>query len=171
MHDAASASAGVTVRHAARAVLLDPSDRVLLLACRDPTRDDAERFWITPGGGLHEGEDHDAALRRELREEVGLRDADLLERGPWVWHRAITFRWLGRTLEQHEHFRLVRTARTAVDHAGRSADEHAALSEHRWLTPADIRRLDDKVAPTRIADLLDDLLQHGPPAHSLDVGV
>jgi len=161
----------VTVRHAARAVLLDPADRVLMLACIDPTRDDAERFWITPGGGLHDGEDHDAALQRELREELGLRDDDVTEHGPWVWRRVITFRWLGRTLEQHERYRVVRTRRTEIDHAGRSADERAALSEHRWLTPTEIRGLEDKVAPTRIASLLEQFIESGPPGEELDIGV
>ena len=152
MSDSATPNAPV-VRHAARAVLLDRSDRVLMLACVDPTREDAERFWITPGGGLKHGETHDTALRRELREELGVTEENLAEVGPWVWHRVITFRWLGRTLEQHERFRLLR-----VDRAER-------------FTPQQLRELADKVAPTRLPDLLDDLLRSGPPAESIDVGV
>ena len=159
------------VRHAARAVLLDRSDRVLMLACVDPTREDAERFWITPGGGLKHGETHDTALRRELREELGVTEENLAEVGPWVWHRVITFRWLGRTLEQHERFRLLRVDRAELDFAGRSEDERKALTDHRWFTPQQLRELADKVAPTRLPDLLDDLLRSGPPAESIDVGV
>lgn len=170
MLDSATPNAPV-VRHAARAVLLDGRDRVLMLACVDPTRDDAERFWITPGGGLHEGEMHDAGLRRELREELGLADDNLTDLGPWVWHRVITFRWLGRTLEQHERFRLLRVDRAELDFAGRSEDEHKALTDHRWFKTDELRELDDKIAPTRLPDLLDDLLTQGPPAESIDVGV
>lgn len=166
-----TASDGPVVRHAARAVLLDRRDRVLLLACVDPTREDAERFWITPGGGLKAGERHDAGLRRELREELGLTADDLAEVGPWLWHRVITFRWLGRTLEQHERFRLLRVDRAELDFAGRSADEHKALTDHRWFTIDELRVLDDKVAPTRLPELLEELLRSGPPAEPIDVGV
>ncbi|MFW6335618.1 MAG: NUDIX hydrolase [Phycisphaeraceae bacterium] len=162
---------GPVVRHAARALLLDGRDRVLMLACIDPTREDAERFWITPGGGLKQGETHDTALRRELREELGITAANLTEIGPWVWHRVITFRWLGRTLQQHERFRLLRVDRAELDFAGRSEDEHKALTDHHWFTTDELRDLEDKVAPTRLPDLLDDLLRYGPPAESIDVGV
>lgn len=166
-----AACSAPVVRRAARAVLLDPDDRALMLACLDPTREDAERFWITPGGGLHDGESHDAGLRRELREELGLTEGDLADVGPWVWRRTITFRWLGRTLEQHERFRVVRARHTHLDFAGRSADERRALTDHRWFTTDGLRALDDPVAPARLPDLLDDLLHHGPPSEVIDVGV
>lgn len=62
----------VNLRHSVRAVVLDEDDRVLL--CRHAVPGPAGRtvVWAAPGGGVEPGETRLAALRRELREEVGL---------------------------------------------------------------------------------------------------
>ncbi|MGH9942855.1 MAG: NUDIX hydrolase, partial [Pyrinomonadaceae bacterium] len=52
----------------AGAIVLDPQGRVLLLKHRYR----AGNGWGIPGGFLEKGEQPDEALRRELREEVGL---------------------------------------------------------------------------------------------------
>jgi 8-oxo-dGTP diphosphatase len=37
--------------------------------------------WNTPGGGIDEGEHHDAAVRRELREEICVEPSTVLYKG------------------------------------------------------------------------------------------
>ncbi|HEX7197698.1 MAG TPA: NUDIX domain-containing protein, partial [Candidatus Limnocylindria bacterium] len=68
------------LRDAARAVILNPAGEVLLVRFEFPERS----LWACPGGGVEEAESHAQALRRELREEVGL---DLERLGPCVWTR------------------------------------------------------------------------------------
>lgn len=160
--------AGYEVRHAARAVMLSPDNRVLLFRCLDPTKDNAREFWITPGGGLHEGETHQQAVRREVFEETGLTDFQL---GPCIWYRRHAFRWMDRRLNQHERFYLVTTDRTDIVHDHRMDDELMALLEHRWWTTAEMREADTRFAPRRMADLIDTLLADGPGDEPIDVGV
>jgi 8-oxo-dGTP pyrophosphatase MutT (NUDIX family) len=57
------------LRHAVRALLLDDEDRLVLFRRVKPGR---PLYWTTPGGGVDpEDPDPQAALRRELDEELG----------------------------------------------------------------------------------------------------
>ncbi len=63
-----------TVRRAARVLLLDGANRVLLVEFSYRGR----RWWCAPGGGLEDGESHEDAARREVAEDLARR---LLGRG------------------------------------------------------------------------------------------
>jgi predicted NUDIX family NTP pyrophosphohydrolase len=58
-------------REAARLLVRSRVGRVLLLRVEPSFRDP---FWVTPGGGLDDGETLEQAAMRELREEVGRED-------------------------------------------------------------------------------------------------
>ena len=59
-------------RRAARVVVLDPADRILLINARDPFGRDRRDWWEIPGGGIDRGEHtHDAVRRgREIRQSA-----------------------------------------------------------------------------------------------------
>jgi len=56
------------LRQAARALVIDDADRVLLVQFSA----NGHEWWAMPGGGIEDGEPELVALRRELEEEVGL---------------------------------------------------------------------------------------------------
>jgi len=92
-------------RTAARVLLLDDADRVLLLSGTDPQVD--SRWWITPGGGVETGEELADAALRELVEETGLRVADNRLIGP-IWHREAEFTFTGIDYVQTEYYFVAR---------------------------------------------------------------
>ena len=155
----------VEVRHAARAVVLDPDDRILLV--RWVNEDNGVDTWLTPGGGIEPGEDAETALRRELREEAGL---ESYEAGRTIWTRRHSFPWYGRTIDQRETFVLVRVP-TFEPRPDPFAVDAEGVEEVRWWTLAELEASAATFAPRNLAALLRDLLEGGPPAEPRDVGV
>jgi len=146
-------------RRAARVLLLDAEDRLLLFRGVDPAVPDVT-WWITPGGGLEPGEEvRDAALR-ELAEETGLTEIEL---GPLVAYDTVSFSFRGQRYEQDQWFLLARTHGTELDVSGSAGEEHAQLLTARWWTVAELRVTEETVYPIGLAELVERLLADGPP--------
>lgn len=149
---------GMLVRDAARVILLDADDRVLLVRGHDV--DQPERsWWFTIGGGIDAGETAAQAAARELAEECGilLAPEDLL--GP-VGSRTAEFDFYSRTVRQHETFFLHRLR----DHAPEAADsgwtetEHEMLDELRWWDLGELALVGIEVFPTRLVPIVRTLI-------------
>jgi len=153
------------LRRAARALVLDEADRILLV--RFSARD--REIWLTTGGGIEEGETDEEAVRRELLEEAGLEEFEL---GPLVWTRTVHAplgggRWDG----QSERFYLVRTP--SFEPLPRLTWEELraeGMTAVRWWTLAEVEAAETLFAPRRLPLLLRELLLHGPPPAPIDVG-
>jgi 8-oxo-dGTP pyrophosphatase MutT (NUDIX family) len=155
------------VRRAARALVLDPGDRILLVLFRSP--ETGEEWWATPGGGLEPGEAPEVGLRRELAEETGLDD---FQSGPIVWERRHSFRWAGQSVDQSETYVVVRVP--AFDPTPQLTPEELVqegVHDVRWWTLDELATSGANFAPRRIVHFLRELLEEGPPTSPIDVGV
>ncbi|MDQ6922368.1 MAG: NUDIX domain-containing protein [Candidatus Dormibacteraeota bacterium] len=153
-------------RPAARVVLLDPADRVLLL--RFGGEDGGAGWWATPGGGVQPGETSEQAALREVHEETGLERVPI---GPCIWVREHVFPWGQTTWRQQEHFYLARVEAFEPSRAGLDDNEQQLVREHRWWTLSELEGSHEEISPRRLATLLRSLLAEGPPPTPLDAGV
>ncbi len=145
--------------------MLDPDDRLLLVHWVND--DNGVDVWLTPGGGVDGGETPEETLRRELREEAGL---ESFVAGPVVWTRTHAFPWYGRTVEQRETFVVVRTP-AFYPRPDPAALEEEGVREVRWWAVDEVAASSETFAPRRLAALLRDLLEHGPPGEAIDAGL
>ncbi|MFF7764286.1 NUDIX hydrolase [Streptomyces griseorubiginosus] len=134
------------LREAARAILLDADDRVLLLGY-----DENGGFWATPGGSLEEGEDYSAAMLREVGEELGV-DEKAVEIGPQLAERSKDHLVGGQEVRQVEKYFLLRVSADDVDPSRATQTDN--IREHRWWTITELRATDETVYPVGLADLV-----------------
>ena len=143
-------------RPAARVVVMSPRDRVLLVRFELATGG----FWATPGGGVEGDETREAAARRELREETGIDDVELV--GP-IWDRTHHFPLHGFDGQNEQYF----LARTTDEVVNPQFTEQELLDEGvtalRWWALDEILSSEEIFAPRDLGARLTDLRMDGPP--------
>ena len=154
-------------RPGVRAVVLDEDDRILLF--RHPAADDPGR-WLCPGGAIEAGESEVDALRRELQEELHVEPRI----GPWLWRRRHVWAWNGVVYEGTERIALVRVVASSVHPDPSDSLFFGGVEqgfEYRWWTLDELESTADDFSPGRLPVFVRDLLENGPPAEPVDVGV
>jgi 8-oxo-dGTP pyrophosphatase MutT (NUDIX family) len=140
-------------RPAARVLLVNAEDRVLLFRGGDPARPQDPPYWFTVGGGLDPGETPVEGAVRETREETGLvrTAADLV--GP-VWHEVVEFPFDGVTYRQSQDFFVSRVEHWDVDTSAFNEVEVRSIDRYRWWSAEEIEAADEVCYPLGLADLL-----------------
>jgi len=166
-------------RQAARVLLIDSQDRVLLIRAVLPpeiqveatpgvTYDEHRVLWLTPGGGLDYGETHEQAALRELWEETGVNRVEL---GPCVWHRSHVFEWKNALWDQQERYFVVRVESPDVHMDFVNPEEMHVLTELRWWNVEEIAASDEVFVPNNMAEFLPPIISGDYPAKPIDAGV
>lgn len=147
-------------------VVLDPTDRILLINARDPMHRGGPGWWEIPGGGMDPRESTADTVRRELWEEAGIRDAQV---GPCVWTQSVRFTFAGLRFDQDEWVHLARCDGTASPPGGLEALEALAFGEQRWWAIDDLVEQRPRTIPYRMIEFLPALLDGPPPAEPIDI--
>ncbi|NCP15216.1 MAG: NUDIX domain-containing protein [Sphingomonadales bacterium] len=138
------------LRRAARVIVLDPLDRVLMFRFDVPGRDP---FWVTAGGECEPGESFEDAARRELLEETGI-TAD-----PGLQIARLTPQFVtveGEPVQADERFFRVRVAEAVIDTSRHTAAEQRLMTQHRWFTRAELADWHEAVFPETILAMIDE---------------
>jgi len=144
-------------RVAARVLLIDEAGRVLLFHGVDPA-DPTDQYWVTPGGGLHQGESAAQGAARELFEETGLR-VDPVELGDPVFRNVVEFSLDGRSYRQEQDFFLLRVRAWEVDTSNFDDVELRSLDRYRWWTIEELATTGEPIYPESLPSLLRTLVE------------
>lgn len=165
---------GLRLRRAARALLLTP-DAFVLLARYDFG---GRIVWALPGGGLDDDESVETGLRRELAEELGLTKFEL---GPHIWNREHIIPMNTGHDGQRDTIHLVRVdSFEPAPQIGWDGLRAEHVHELRWWSPPELGGVstaleihpgDTRFAPRGLARFVQQLLDDGPPATPIDVGI
>ena len=148
-------------RNTARAVLLDPSDRVLLFEFVVPKEyfsGGLQHFWATPGGEIEPNEDVRAAVAREVIEETGIQNIDV---GPELWFGSNQLTFKGEPTKTLERFFAVRSPTADLGQTNWTAIEKQIMRTHRWWTVPELLAAQETIFPPRLGYWVDRYLKHG----------
>ncbi|MFT4029816.1 MAG: NUDIX domain-containing protein [Protaetiibacter sp.] len=138
-------------RLVSRVLLFDRDDRVLLFLTTAPDSSGVAR-WLTPGGGVDEGESFAEAARRELFEETGLVAETL--RGP-VWTHDYEVEWDSADHDTgHAEFfvHVVDAFEPSSEHW--TEEERVDVLEHRWWSLAELLAERPPFEPAELIELV-----------------
>ncbi|MFI9829780.1 NUDIX hydrolase [Streptomyces sp. NPDC051913] len=144
------------VREAARVIALDDAQRVLLLRHHG----EGESYWATPGGALEAGEDHAAAVLRELHEELGV-DEKNVALGTQLAQRSQDQTIGGQAVRQVEQYFLAHLEPADADSARATQPDN--IQAHRWWTLQELRETAETIYPVGLLDLITGVLANGVP--------
>lgn len=142
----------VSERATARVVVLDEDNRVLLINERDPNPPHST-YWLTPGGGIDEGEAPRQTAVRELAEELGLTVAPGALRGP-IAIRTVVHAWSHVVLIQPETFFVIQVDGFEPSPVALTAEEKDQIVGHRWWAIEDLRKSDETIWPVGLVNLV-----------------
>jgi 8-oxo-dGTP pyrophosphatase MutT (NUDIX family) len=142
-------------RETARVMLIDEQNRIFLLKTHFDPEVGLPPRWLTPGGGMDQGETTLQTAVRELLEETGLNidpkvlgDPVLVASGRWDWADGLSYHTYKDTIYEHQ------VSNFEPDTSGFTQDEHRDILEYRWWTIDELLASEEALAPHDLRDWL-----------------
>lgn len=152
----------ISIRKTARAIILTPQHDVLLMRVAFPWEKD--EMWILPGGGAEDGEDIHATVKREIFEETGATEIEIVGE---VWRQDLNIDATNTCLKQR--YFLVHAERFSAKATKLSEPEMDWVREYRWWAVDALGTAEIAIQPRGIAEGIHDLISNGLPVEPIHI--
>ncbi len=144
-------------RKSSRAIVLNKQNHMFLFRYSFDFFAEKESIWITPGGGLDEGESFEEALKRELFEELGIELSES-DSTPQIYYRTPLYELSnGEKVQSEERFYLVRLDETEFSYANWTESENKRMTAGKWWSLEEIKQSKETFFSKDILEILERL--------------
>ena len=148
-------------RKNARVILINEFNEIYLFKFHFEFLQEDKTLWVTPGGGVEEGETFEEGLQRELYEELGL---DIIIDEPYAFFRRIPFiSASGEEFISDERYFIIKDFHETISFDHMSSGEMALTKDGRWWSADDISSSDEEFFAEDLEDILNDIINDALP--------
>ncbi len=165
------------IRHSVKILLFNQNQELLLLCADDPqiTNVDGKyygKFWFTPGGEIEPVETLLQAAIRELNEETGFKDTDVIF-GPVVWFGEFELKLKGILTQLKQKF-MVAHLKPQIDCKtitlkNLTQREKKMIQKHQWFSIEQIYNSTEPIFPVVLKDHLPAILEGRYPEEPFEI--
>lgn len=155
------------VRKSSRAILLDSEDRIFLFKFEFAMLSEHNTLWVTPGGGVEDGENFEQALSREIYEELGF---EIKGDFKWLYYRNKPFTTKsGQTFISEERYYLIKVDNFNINFENMTYNEQNHTKDWKWWTIEEIMGFSETFFADNLGERLTEVINGSIPDKPLEI--